>query len=76
MTRRFKIEISLGTLALALFVLTLFWHDWIEAFGVDPDRGTGALEYGVGVALGLVAVVMPLLARLEWRRAAASTAER
>ena len=76
MTRRFRIEISLGTLALALFVLTLFWPDWIEAFGVDPDQGSGALEYGVGVALGLVAVVMPLLARFEWRRAAAPNAKR
>lgn len=70
MTRRFKIEATLGTLSLALFALTLFWHDWIEAFGVDPDRGSGALELGVAIALGLAAVAAAVVARAEWRRAA------
>lgn len=67
--RRFLALIALGAISLALFVLTLLWHDWIEVFGVDPDHGTGALEYGVAIALGLAAVVMPVLAGVEWRRA-------
>jgi hypothetical protein len=27
-------------------VVTLFWHDWIEAvFRVDPDQGKGSAEW-------------------------------
>jgi hypothetical protein len=44
--RRFWLEIMLGSITGCLAVVTLFWHDWIEAvFGVDPDSGNGSAEW-------------------------------
>jgi hypothetical protein len=74
-SRRFSAMLALGAISLALFVLTLLWHDWIEVFGVDPDHGTGLLEYGVAVALGLAALVLPVLAGVGWRRAGGERTE-
>ena len=68
MRTRFWIETLCAVLGGGLFVLTLFTRDWIEiAFGVDPDRGSGALEIGLSVALLAVAVVSATLARREWQ---------
>ena len=66
---RFWIELGLGTLSGALLVLTLLWNQWIElAFDVDPDAGSGSLEWGL-VALSLVLTLLfGALAALEWRR--------
>ena len=49
---------------------TLLWKDWIEiVFDIDPDAGSGALEWAI-VAVTLVSTVLFLvLARSEWRRA-------
>ena len=47
-----------------LAVLTLVESDWIEeVFGVDPDAGSGALEWLIVGASSLIAVVLALLAR-------------
>jgi hypothetical protein len=68
--RRFWPEIALAVVSAALAALTLVWRDWIErVFGVDPDRGSGALEWSIVVALLLLAVVFAALARAEVRRA-------
>ena len=66
--RRFWIESSLATVTAGLAVVTLLWKDWIErAFRVDPDKGSGSLEWGI-VAIALVAtLVFSVLARFEWR---------
>ena len=54
-----------------LLVLTVFVPDWIEAvFGVDPDRHSGSLEWGIAAVLAVVSVASALLARSEWRRTA------
>ncbi len=51
-------------------VVTLFWHDWIEAvFGVDPDRGNGSSEWLVVLSLLIITATLAVGARLEWRRA-------
>jgi hypothetical protein len=69
---RFWIESGLAVLTALLFVLTLISREWIEEiFGVEPDAGSGALEWGIVVALGVVCVSSTLLARGEWRRASA-----
>jgi hypothetical protein len=60
--------LALAAIAVALFVLTLVWHDWIEAFGVEPDGGNGTLEWVVVAAFGVAALVCGALARMEWRR--------
>jgi hypothetical protein len=71
---RFWVEVGLAVLTIALFVLTLVSREWIEEiFGVEPDAGSGALEWGIVVALGIGAVVFSLMARAEWRRRPAVT---
>ena len=70
---RFWIEAVLAALAIVLFVLTLISRNWIElVFGVDPDGGSGALEWLIVGGLFVLAVAFSALARAEWRRAHAS----
>ena len=54
----------------ALFVLTLFGDDWLEALGFDPDNNDGTAEWLIVAGLLVVCIVFVLLARLEWRRPA------
>jgi hypothetical protein len=52
--RRFWTEIGLGAVCLVALALTAVWPDWIEeVFGVEPDGGSGAVEFGL---VGLLAV--------------------
>ena len=68
--RRFWIEVGLGATGVVLLVLTVAWPDWIEVvFGADPDGGNGALEWAIVTVVATCALTLPLLARLEWRRA-------
>ena len=68
--RRFWLETTLGSITGCLAVVTLFWHDWIEAiFRVDPDRGNGSAEWLVVIVLFIVTIILVGGARLEWRRA-------
>jgi hypothetical protein len=70
MTMRLAIQLGLAVLSAVLFLVTLVWHDWIEVvFGVEPDQGSGALEWILVAALAVAAVLFGLLARAEWRRA-------
>lgn len=73
--RRFWVESVAAVFSMVVFVLTLLRRDWIEvAFGVDPDRGSGALEWLIVVTSVVVTVALMAAARYEWRRAAASRA--
>jgi len=69
--RRFWIELILAVASLALLALTIVWTEWIEfVFHVDPDAGSGELEWAiVGVTL-MLTLAFSMLARMEWRRAA------
>ena len=41
-------ESALACLAALLALTTLLWRDWIEiVFHVDPDRGSGTLEWAI-----------------------------
>jgi len=66
---RFWLECALAGLATALTALTLIEREWIEVvFGIDPDRGSGALEWGI-VLVGVgIAVTSAMAARIERRR--------
>lgn len=68
---RFYLEAVCGVLGGALLILTLISREWIEQiFGVDPDGGSGALEWLIVAGLLAVAVVSSWLASREWTRAA------
>ena len=68
---RLWIEAAGGLLSLALAVVTLFSREWIEVvFRVDPDRGSGALEWAFVAATLALSAACSALARREWRRAA------
>jgi len=69
---RFWVETVLGSAAAILAVVTVFTREWIEVlFGVDPDGGSGALEWAIVAVLAGSAIVFGLLARSELRRAVA-----
>lgn len=70
MRARFWVETVLATATGALFVLTLFWHDWLEALGFEPDNDDGTAEWLIVAGILVVCIVFVLLARLEWRRPA------
>ncbi|MEU2288232.1 ABC transporter permease [Streptomyces sp. NPDC013178] len=68
--RRAWIEAIFAAICGVLFIVTLIWHDWIErVFGVEPDIGSGALEWVIVAAALCGAVGFSLLARSEWRKA-------
>lgn len=68
--RRFWLESICGSVTGIVAVITLFWHDWIEAvFRIDPDNGNGSAEWLIVAALLLATVTLALRARREWRRA-------
>ena len=61
---RFWIEVGLGVMSALLLLLTLVTREWIELlFGVDPDGGSGALEWLIDACLVLLALVFGALAR-------------
>jgi hypothetical protein len=66
--RRFWLELALGILSSALFMLTLVWRDWIEKLtGLDPDSGSGSVEWAIVAMLFALAVWLIVLAGREWR---------
>jgi len=67
MRRRFWFETTTAALAGVLALITVFWRDWIEITGWDPDRHSGALEWWVVAVLAAIALGSALLARGEWR---------
>jgi hypothetical protein len=71
---RFWVESALTVLTFVLTIVTLISREWIEiVFGWDPDGGSGLLEWGIVVALAVATVGFGLLARAEWRHAAAES---
>jgi hypothetical protein len=72
--RRFRLELGLAAISAALLLATILWRDWIEiVFRVDPDHGSGSLEWMIVAVAALSAVTFAALARIEWRKARAVT---
>lgn len=66
---RFGLDIAVAIVAAVLGVVTLISREWIEVvFGVDPDGGSGGLEWAIVIGLFVVAAVAALAARVDWRR--------
>jgi hypothetical protein len=63
---RWKLEASLAALFAVGAAITGVVPDWIEAFGIEPDGGTGAAEWTIVVALGLAAVITAILSRRHY----------
>jgi hypothetical protein len=71
--RRFWLQASLAAASLALACLTIASREWIEVvFRIDPDGGSGALEWGAVVVLALLAATLGARAHATRRRAAPS----
>jgi hypothetical protein len=68
---RARLEMAVASCAGILGLLTIFWHDWIEALtGWDPDHHNGSVEWIIVVVLLAIAVGIGLLARRDWKLAA------
>jgi hypothetical protein len=67
---RFWLEVASSSVSALLAGLTLMWPSWIEfIFHVDPDRGSGLLEWFIVVISLMVSLCVAALARREWVRA-------
>jgi hypothetical protein len=65
---RLRVDAVSASLSAFLLVLTLVLPDWIEVvFRVDPDAGSGELEWLIAGAFALGTVGFGLAARREWR---------
>ena len=66
---RFWIEVALALLTATMCGATLVSREWIEVlFGVDPDGGSGLLEWAIVAILLLATVTFGTIARTEWKR--------
>lgn len=64
---RFWVEAVLGGLSALLFVITLAFPGWVElAFHLDPDAGTGSLEWAIAALTSVSALACFALARRTW----------
>jgi hypothetical protein len=64
---KFWLEVVLGLISLGLTLLTLIYRAWIEGLtGLDPDAGSGALEWAIVAALLSATITFAALARHDW----------
>jgi hypothetical protein len=69
---RFWAQISCAVLFGIAFAAALIDPEWIEAFGIEPDHGSGALEWGLALVLGALCVAFLLAGARTWQRARAA----
>lgn len=66
---RLTIEALLGLVSLGLAILTAVNSEWIEEFtGLEPDAGSGTLEWAIVIAFALAAIALSTLAVRDGRR--------
>jgi hypothetical protein len=65
-----RVEIVLAAVFAALAALTAAAPTWIErVFRIDPDFGSGSVEWGIVAGFGILAVAVSMSARRHFRRA-------
>jgi len=65
---RARLEFAFGGVCAVLAMLTAVVPEWIEAvFEVDPDAGSGSLEWMIVAAFGALAVSAAALGRRHYR---------
>jgi hypothetical protein len=65
-------EVAGAALSAGLLVATLINKEWIETvFGIDPDAGSGLLEWTIVAVLSVATLGLLATSRVEWRRARA-----
>jgi hypothetical protein len=70
--RRLRMEVLLAVISATLCALTLVFPEWIEELtGLEPDAGSGALEWIIAGLFLAAAVVSGVVARRDYRRLAA-----
>jgi hypothetical protein len=68
LTWRYRLEVVMAVVASVMCAVTVAWPAWIETvFGVDPDHGSGWLEWLIVAVLAIAAVACGALARADWR---------
>jgi hypothetical protein len=66
---RVRIETILAIVGVLLSLLTLVWPEWIEEiFGVEPDGGSGELEWVIALGFLALGIGLGALARRDQRR--------
>ena len=66
---RFWLDAGLAATSAVVLLATLLWRGWIEMlFRVDPDQGSGSLEWSIVAVTAVAAITCTTLARHEWRR--------
>jgi hypothetical protein len=74
---RVRVEAAIAVFAGVLGLITVFWHDWIEALtGWDPDHHNGSFEWLIVAVLLAIAIAMGTLSRRHWRLRLAAAAAR
>ena len=73
---RSLLEVVVATMAGVSAVLAVIWPTWIEALGIDPDRGSGSLEWAIPGVLAVTAILVGMLAQRHWRLDAPAALER
>lgn len=69
----FWVRLALAVISAALFIVTLTWSDWIEiVFRVDPDHGSGWLEWAIVVVAFALMLAFLVGVRREWRQSVAT----
>jgi hypothetical protein len=72
---RIRVEAAIAVFAGTVGIVTVFWHDWIEALtGWDPDRHNGSFEWLIVAVLLAVAVAMGTVSRRHWKLRLATAA--